>query len=463
MRTTIVILTAVVLAASGTVLAGEDANATKVIEKTVKLPGGGQIHVRCETSGEGNASAVGLAAGPGGTITVTAGQDKEGECEQGEVAPPDPNAAWLGIRVGPVPAAVAAQLGLKDAGVMVRNIVKGSPADKAGLERYDVLVAVGKQALSGDVGKFIEAVQAHKPGEKVELTVIRAGRKKPLAVTLGKPQAGKAEMVHEEGQDEAWQDELKLHRGMIRKAPGGGWVVIGPEGGKMELPGEIVKALGKGAWSGMQVKVGSAGEGKVQFDVRKTTDGRAIQVESTKDGGIRVTRMETDKQGKESGKAVKEYKTADELKAGDAEAYELYKSVAGKGAAPKGWTFGPSVGQWKGKIAQIVVPKELSAEARRQLAEMAENAKHAAREADEAALAAAAKAKQEAAAARVAVAKAIAPEPTAEFTMDADGRITVKVRDADTAATLTFTSESDLKTRAPKLYERYRKLVGKGG
>jgi len=50
--------------------------------------------------------------------------------------------AWLGVRLGPIPEALAAHL--KDArGAIVDDVVQGSPAEKAGLKRFDMIVAVG--------------------------------------------------------------------------------------------------------------------------------------------------------------------------------------------------------------------------------------------------------------------------------------------------------------------------------
>ena len=66
--------------------------------------------------------------------------------------------AWMGIRMGPVPEALAAHLRLGETGVIVRNVVVASPADKARLAQYDVIVKLdgkdvrGMAALAGNVG-----------------------------------------------------------------------------------------------------------------------------------------------------------------------------------------------------------------------------------------------------------------------------------------------------------------------
>ena len=55
---------------------------------------------------------------------------------------------WIGIRIAPVSSELASHLKLKEgAGLMISNIVKGSPADKAGLGRYDVMLKVAGKAI----------------------------------------------------------------------------------------------------------------------------------------------------------------------------------------------------------------------------------------------------------------------------------------------------------------------------
>src|SRR5439155_17068337 len=49
--------------------------------------------------------------------------------------------AWLGIQFGPVPEVLASHL-QNDGGAIVVNIARNSPADKAGLKRYDVILRI---------------------------------------------------------------------------------------------------------------------------------------------------------------------------------------------------------------------------------------------------------------------------------------------------------------------------------
>jgi len=75
----------------------------------------------------------------------------------------DENAAsrgWLGVSIGQVSKSLADQLGVGDRGVLVLNVIKGSPAERAGLEAHDVILTVDGEAISGDVKKTVEIGRA---------------------------------------------------------------------------------------------------------------------------------------------------------------------------------------------------------------------------------------------------------------------------------------------------------------
>jgi serine protease Do/serine protease DegQ len=96
---------------------------------------------------------------------------------------------FLGVRTVPLdqltPDAVEA-LGLpKDAkGVAVTEVTPGSPADKAGLKSYDVIVSIdGKPVSTND--DFRLMVAGMLPGSKVSLSIVRSGKPGEVPVTLG--------------------------------------------------------------------------------------------------------------------------------------------------------------------------------------------------------------------------------------------------------------------------------------
>ncbi len=67
---------------------------------------------------------------------------------------------------------------------LITEVVANSPADKAGLRRGDIILAVDGQRLTPEYS-LVEALSAYKPGDKVTLTVWERGRRRDFTVTLG--------------------------------------------------------------------------------------------------------------------------------------------------------------------------------------------------------------------------------------------------------------------------------------
>jgi S1-C subfamily serine protease len=108
--------------------------------------------------------------------------------------------AWLGVQVATIdPSVTKVVRGLPSHGVVVVKVVTGSPAAKAGLEAArpqvnakGVTTYVGAEAIVTVDGQPItstaqlgELVAMHKPGETLELQVVRGGKSRAVDVTLG--------------------------------------------------------------------------------------------------------------------------------------------------------------------------------------------------------------------------------------------------------------------------------------
>ena|SRR5436305_165356 len=115
--------------------------------------------------------------------------------------------AFLGISGGTITPELAKALNLPvGQGVIVQQVVKGGPADKAGLEAGstsatingqevrlggDIIAEANGQSLKG-MEQLVEVIQGSQPGDKLELKVLRNGDEKSVDVTLGR-QPKKAE------------------------------------------------------------------------------------------------------------------------------------------------------------------------------------------------------------------------------------------------------------------------------
>lgn len=92
--------------------------------------------------------------------------------------------AYLGIRMGPVDETMAKALNLDQAqGVLVNSVEDGTPAAKAGLKEGDVIVKLNGDKVA-NMTRFASRIASNSPGTKVNLEVIRDGKRKDLTVTL---------------------------------------------------------------------------------------------------------------------------------------------------------------------------------------------------------------------------------------------------------------------------------------
>jgi hypothetical protein len=88
--------------------------------------------------------------------------------------------AGNGAYFGSVPDMSAADV----VGVRLMGVTPGSPADKAGVRKGDVVVEFGGMKVK-DLYEYTDALRAHKPGDEIEVVVERDGKRLTLAARLG--------------------------------------------------------------------------------------------------------------------------------------------------------------------------------------------------------------------------------------------------------------------------------------
>lgn len=92
---------------------------------------------------------------------------------------------WLGVGIDEVPDEDVAKLGLSEArGVLIRQVMPGEPAEKAGLKAMDVVVGVDGEMVHGprDLQRIIATAP---PGKTVKLRVVREGKEQELSAVVG--------------------------------------------------------------------------------------------------------------------------------------------------------------------------------------------------------------------------------------------------------------------------------------
>ena len=101
--------------------------------------------------------------------------------EKGEV-----QRAWLGVHIQRVTPDLAEATGLPVAdGAVVVNVVEGSPARKAGMEKGDVIISYGGRKLHR-ASDLPYLVSRSPVGEPVAVEVIRSGKRVILRPVLEK-------------------------------------------------------------------------------------------------------------------------------------------------------------------------------------------------------------------------------------------------------------------------------------
>ncbi len=92
---------------------------------------------------------------------------------------------WLGVMIQELDQTTreAFDLGADTKGVLIGDVFKDQPAEKAGLKRGDVVISVDglKTTTTNELRNRIAAI---RPGRKVPVVVIRSGKEKTLYVTL---------------------------------------------------------------------------------------------------------------------------------------------------------------------------------------------------------------------------------------------------------------------------------------
>jgi S1-C subfamily serine protease len=130
-----------------------------------------------------NTAGVGAAAAE--NIGFAIAIDRARPIIEHAIANPDAPTPYLGVSTVPVTPAVAAQQGLSvDQGVLVVDVLENGPADRAGVQAGDVIVSLAGVAVE-DSEDLTRELVAQRPGDQVEVRVVRGVDTQTFQVTLG--------------------------------------------------------------------------------------------------------------------------------------------------------------------------------------------------------------------------------------------------------------------------------------
>ncbi len=137
---------------------------------------------------------------------------------------------YMGIGIDTVTDTEAGELDLPVGGVIITNVEKNSPAQRAGLKRYDVIVEVNGNRVK-KAEELSTRIAEVSPGDEVILKIYRKSKKMTVTVTVG--EAPETEIFRPQQEDErtfdlgmvlvnnsselAGEHDLKTSRGILVK------------------------------------------------------------------------------------------------------------------------------------------------------------------------------------------------------------------------------------------------------
>jgi len=195
---------------------------------------------------------------------------------------------FLGVTIQPVDQEIAESLGLEaETGALVASVVPGSPAEKAGIEAGDVIVAVDGDDIA-QVKELTRKIAGMSPNAKAEFEVLRNGERKMLDVRIGKT-ASEPEAVRADAGSPAGGLGLTLgdltpstreRFGIPEEVQGAVVVGVDPASGAADKglqPGDVIVSVG-------QKKVASLAEAKREIERQKAAERGSVLLRVVRGG-----------------------------------------------------------------------------------------------------------------------------------------------------------------------------------
>lgn len=383
---------------------------------------------------------------------------------------------WIGVRVTPVPEPLASHL--KRGGLMIANVAEDSPADRAGVERYDIVVSFAGSAIE-NMDDLLAAIRDTGAANTAELVVIRGGKKKTLTITPAERGDASALSFKYEEPEAAEVDQFKKYfGGRLRVGPGGMGFFM-PYGRMDRLPDDVKELLEDvphidwqewsdrweewsekwkkfrhmpfdvhididsddwGAWSWFPDLEDA--DLKAEIRIRVEEDGETITIERAEDGTITVERDSAD-----GDRSSDTYEDVEQLRKEDPKAYKTYRRFLVL-RSPRALIVSPDLKDLGARQREFQI--ELKAQldkAREQVQEAMKQARKARKEV-------------EIRMRNIRGADDIDVRARSETVMlfvDDDGRITLEIDDDGVSRRYEFDSREDFKSSEPELYERFKK------
>ena len=199
-----------------------------------------------------NTAIIAQGQGIGFAIPINMAKELLPQLKKGKVV-----RGWIGLMIQDITPELAKSFGLKSTkGVLVSEVVQGSPAEKAGLLRGDIILRFdGKEIENAHMLSQLAAATA--PNTRVKIDLLRNGQEKTITVELGTmPTEGGQQMVSPKEKNDWGMTVQELTPQMAQQLglePGTTGVVIsnvdegGPAAAAGLRPGDLITEVNRTA------------------------------------------------------------------------------------------------------------------------------------------------------------------------------------------------------------------------
>jgi serine protease Do len=173
-----------------------------------------------------NTAIIAQAQGIGFAIPINIAKNLLPQLKTGKII-----RGWLGIMIQDITPELAKSFDLKSSkGVIISDVVKGSPADQASLQRGDVIVRFNGKEIE-NARMLSQMAAATAPNTIVKIEILRNGQQETISLTVGTMPEGKLTTApSEEAEQGAWgmavQELTPPLAGQLGLEPGTTGVVI---------------------------------------------------------------------------------------------------------------------------------------------------------------------------------------------------------------------------------------------
>jgi serine protease Do len=135
-----------------------------------------------------NTAIIAQGQGIGFAIPVNMAKELLPQLKEGKVV-----RGWIGVMIQDITPELAESFKLKsDKGVLISDVVKGSPAEKAGLLRGDVILGFDGKEIE-NAHKLSQLAATTAPNTEVKIDLLRNGQQKTIVLTVGTMPAAEGE------------------------------------------------------------------------------------------------------------------------------------------------------------------------------------------------------------------------------------------------------------------------------